>query len=76
MTHRAETGRAVAIADMASSLRTGHPFRANCGFGYHSLEVMLAFDEASRRGEHVEIRSTCERPAALPSVAAGEPVRF
>jgi predicted dehydrogenase len=76
MTHRDGTGRAVAIADMADALRTGRPFRANRDFGYHSLEVMLAFDEASRRGEHVEIRSTCDRPAALPSVAAGEPVRF
>jgi predicted dehydrogenase len=76
MTHRADTGRGVAVADMANGLRTGRPFRANRDFGYHSLEVMLAFDEASRRGEHVEIRSTCERPAALPTVAAGEPVRF
>jgi predicted dehydrogenase len=76
LTHRADTGRAVAIADMASALRTGRPFRANREFAYHALEVMLAFDEASRRREHVAMQSTCERPAALPSIAAGEPVRF
>jgi predicted dehydrogenase len=76
MTHRPDTGRAVAIADMADALRRGRPFRADGEFGYHALEVMLAFDEASRRREHVEIRSSCERPAALPTVAAGEPVRF
>jgi predicted dehydrogenase len=76
MTHRADTGRAVAVADMADALRTGRPFRANGAFGYHALEVMLAFDTASQLGEHVAIRSTCDRPAALPTVAAGEPVRF
>jgi hypothetical protein len=66
----------VAIADMAHALRTGAPFRANREFAYHSLEIMLAFDEASERGEHIELRSSCERPAALPPIAAGEPVRF
>jgi hypothetical protein len=27
---------------------------------------MHAFDEASRSGRHIEIQSSCERPAALP----------
>lgn len=76
LTHRAGTGRAIAIADMATAVRTGNAFRANREFGYHSLEIMLAFDEASRRREHVDIRSTCDRPDALPTVDAGEPVRF
>jgi predicted dehydrogenase len=76
MTHSDATRRGVAIADMAHALRTGAPFRANREFAYHSLEIMLAFDEASERGEHIELRSSCERPAALPPIAAGEPVRF
>jgi predicted dehydrogenase len=76
MTHSDATRRGVAVADLAHALRTGGAFRANRDFAYHSLEIMLAFDEASRRGKHVELRSTCERPPALPPIAAGEPVRF
>jgi predicted dehydrogenase len=75
-THNNQAHRAVAIADMASALRNGTPFRANQDVAYHTLEIMLAFDESSERDAHVELRSTCERPPALPSVAAGEPVRF
>lgn len=75
-THNREAHRAVAIADMASALRAGTPFRANHSLGYHTLEVMLAFDRSSETEQHVAVTSTCERPAALPPVAAGEPVRF
>jgi hypothetical protein len=75
-THNNQAHRAVAIADMASALRHGTPFRANQDVAYHTLEVMLAFDESSERDAHVELKSTCERPPALPCVAAGEPVRF
>jgi predicted dehydrogenase len=75
-THSDATRRGVAVADMAHALRTGGAFRADRDFAYHALEIMLAFDEASERREHVELRSTCERPAALPAIAAGEPVRF
>lgn len=75
-THNNEAHRAVALADMASSLRQGTPLRASGRLAYHTLEVMLAYDESSARNEHVRIASTCEKPPALPSVAAGEPVRF
>ena len=75
-THNNQAHRAVAIADMASALRNGTPFRANHDVAYHTLEAMLAFDESSERNQHVDLKSTCERPPALPSVAAGEPVRF
>jgi hypothetical protein len=61
---------------MASAIRSGTPFRANQDVAYHTLEIMLAFDDSSERDEHVAIRSRCERPPALPSVAAGQPVRF
>lgn len=76
MTHRADTGRAIAIADMADALRSGRPLRADQDFGFHALEIMLAFDEASRQGRHVELESSCARPSPLPCVAAGEPVKF
>jgi predicted dehydrogenase len=76
VTHNNQAHRAVAIADMASALRSGTPFRANQDVAYHTLEAMLAFDESSERNTTVQLKSTCERPSALPSVAAGEPVRF
>lgn len=76
VTHNNKAHRAVAIADMASALRNGTPFRANHELAHHTLEVMLAFDESSQSNEIVALQSTCERPPALPSVAAGEPVRF
>lgn len=76
LTHKDGTWRGVGVADMASAIRTGSPFRASGEFGYHSLEIMLAFDAASEQGAHVAIESTCERPAALPPVAVGERVLF
>ena len=76
MSHRGDIGRGIGIADMADAIRTGRPIRAGLELGYHSLEVMVAFDESSRTGRHVEIRSTCDRPAPLPAVGAGEPIRF
>lgn len=76
MTHKADTGRGIAVADMASAIRTGSPFRANGEFGYHGLEIMMAFDDASDNERHVLMQSTCERPQPLPCVAPGERVRF
>ncbi|MBS1843829.1 MAG: Gfo/Idh/MocA family oxidoreductase [Actinobacteria bacterium] len=75
-THNNEAHRAVALADQASAVRLGTPFRASGELAYHTLEIMLAYDESSERNEHVQIASTCEKPAALPPVAAGEPVSF
>jgi predicted dehydrogenase len=76
MTHRGDVGRGIAIADMVDALRTGRPFRASAELAYHALEVMLAFDRSSDTSTHVQISSSCERPASLPPVAAGQPLRF
>jgi predicted dehydrogenase len=76
LTHRGDVGRGIAIADMVEGLRSGRPFRASAELAYHALELMLAFEQSSQTGAHVAIRSTCGRPVALPSIAAGQPVRF
>ena len=76
ITHNADAHRAVAIADMASALRDGSPFRANHELAFHTLEILLAFDKSSETNEIITLSSTCEKPAALPPVAAGDPVRF
>lgn len=76
MTHRGDIGRSLGIAEMAHALRTGTKSRSDMEFGYHALEVMLAFEQSSSLGQHVDIVSTCDRPASLPPVSVEEPVRF
>jgi predicted dehydrogenase len=68
LTH-AYTGneRCLGVADLAYALRTGRPQRASGGLAYHVLDVMHAVLEASSRGRHIELTSTCERPAPLPA---------
>src|SRR5919199_482614 len=47
--------------------RSGRPHRASGELAYHVLDVMQSFAEASAAGRHVEVASSCERPAALPT---------
>lgn len=61
-----ENSRGIGVADMAYAMRSGRPHRANGEMGYHVLDIMHAFHDASRAGEHIEVNSTCERPASLP----------
>ena len=64
---RPHTGndRCLGVADLAYALRTGRPHRANGELAYHVLDAMHAVLEASSSGVHVELSSTCERPAPL-----------
>lgn len=66
LTHAVPIGRAIGVADLATALRAGRPHRASGELGYHVLEVMHAFEAASRGGQHIHIESRCERPAPLP----------
>jgi predicted dehydrogenase len=66
LTHSSEVGRGIGAADMAYGIRCGRPHRASGEMAYHVLEVMTAFQEASESGKHIDIQSTCTRPAALP----------
>jgi hypothetical protein len=54
---------------MAAALNGGAPHeqahRASGELAYHVLEVMHAVETASREGRHVEIASTCQRPAPM-----------
>jgi len=65
----AHTGndRCLGVADLAYALRTGRPHRANGELAYHVLDAMHAVLEASNSGQHIELSSTCERPAPLPA---------
>jgi len=64
--------RGLGVADMAYALRTGRAHRANGALAYHVLDLMHAFHDASREGRHIELASTCDRPAALPEVWPGD----
>ncbi len=62
----AENSRGLGAADMAYALRSGRQHRANGDMAYHVLDLMHAFHDASREGRHIELQSTCARPAPLP----------
>lgn len=58
--------RGVGMADMALAMRSGREHRANGELAYHVLDVMHAVHDASEEGRHIELASTCARPAPLP----------
>ncbi len=66
LTHSDTVGRGIGVADLAYAIRCGRKARPSGDLAYHVLDVMCAFDEASKAGEHVRIGSTVERPAPLP----------
>jgi predicted dehydrogenase len=61
-----ENFRSLGLADMAQALRSGRRHRASGELAYHVLDVMQAIHDASASGRHVDLDSTCERPAMLP----------
>lgn len=61
-----ENSRGVGIADMAAAARSGRPHRASGEMAYHVVDIVHALHEASERGQHIILESTCERPAPLP----------
>ncbi len=63
----AENSRGIGAADMAYALGSGRAHRASGSLAYHVLDIMHAVHDASREGRHVELESTCERPAPLPA---------
>jgi len=73
LTHSAEVGRGIGVADMAYALTYGRPHRASGALAYHVLDLMQAFGDASENGRHVQIESGVARSAALPvGLRAGE----
>jgi predicted dehydrogenase len=66
-THGYEGSRCIGVADMAMAIEHGRPHRCSGELALHALEIMHAFDTSSQSGRHVELQTTCDRPAALPS---------
>jgi predicted dehydrogenase len=63
----ADNMRSIGAADMACSILTGRPYRASGQLAYHVLEIMHAFEASSQNKQFIEIESSVERPAALPT---------
>ena len=62
---RTEESRGLGVRDMAAAIREDRSHRASAEMAYHVLDLMQSFEEASTSGQHIEIQSRCERPAAL-----------
>jgi predicted dehydrogenase len=60
-----DNNRGIGAADIAYAIQSGRPHRANGDLGYHVLEAMWAFHDASDTGSHYLMKSTVERPAPL-----------
>lgn len=73
LTHANEAqSRGVGLGDMVWALRSGRPHRASGELAQHVLELMEASATASEKGQHIELASTCERPAPLPTGLADD----
>jgi predicted dehydrogenase len=61
-----QNSRGVGVADMATAIRNGRPHRASGEMGYHVIDIVHALHDASNQNRHIELKSTCAQPAALP----------
>lgn len=57
--------RSLGVADMAQAILDNRPHRANGALALHVLEVLEAFEVASRDGRTVEITTPVSRPEPL-----------
>jgi predicted dehydrogenase len=63
----AENSRGIGVADMAYAIQSGRPHRASGALGYHVMEAMHGFHDASESGAHYAMTSHVERPAVFPT---------
>ncbi len=63
----AEQSRGIGLGDMIWAMKSGRPHRASGALALHVLDLMESALRASDAGAHVELVTTCERPAALPT---------
>ncbi|WOO40951.1 Gfo/Idh/MocA family oxidoreductase [Rubellicoccus peritrichatus] len=61
-----ENSRGIGVADLADAAANGRPARCGGEIAYHVLDIMHAIHDSSNERKHIDIASTCERPAAMP----------
>jgi len=57
--------RTAGLADMATAIAEGRPHRCSLELALHAVEVMTAILQAGEAGRWIDLRTTCDRPAAL-----------
>jgi predicted dehydrogenase len=62
-----ENSRGIGVADMVLGKQNNRTHRASGDLAFHVLDVMHAIHEAAAAGKHAALKSTCERPKALPT---------
>ncbi|MFN7016843.1 MAG: Gfo/Idh/MocA family protein [Fimbriimonadales bacterium] len=62
----AEQYRSLGLAEMICAIQEGRPNRLNRHLAYHALDIMLAFNDSSASGRHIELESTCTPPEPMP----------
>jgi predicted dehydrogenase len=60
-----DNSRGLGLADMAAAILDDRAHRANGDMAFHVLDLMHSFHEAADAGKHMDIASSCRRPAAL-----------
>jgi predicted dehydrogenase len=60
-----KNSRGIGLADMAYAMQANAPHRASGTLAYHVLDIMQSIHESSTQGQHIELTSTCDRPAPL-----------
>ncbi len=61
-----ENMRSIGVADMAKAVDKNRENRCSGKLAYHVLDVMLAFVESSELNKHIQIKSSCDKPKAMP----------
>lgn len=57
--------RTVGLADMAVAIMEGRPHRCSLESALHAVEIMTGILKAAETSKVVEMKTSCERPAAL-----------
>ena len=60
--------RGIGITEMACAVRDGRKNRVTGELAFHVLDTMLAIQESSDSGRHIDIESSCDRPEAMPVI--------
>lgn len=61
----AENSRALGLADMCKSIRTGRGFRPNYRLQHHVLEILTSFSKSCEKGEYIPLATKYERYAPM-----------
>ncbi len=57
--------RGIGVEDLARGIIDDRPHRVAAEVAYHVLDIALSIAEAAESGAHVDVESTCTRPAPL-----------